>query len=108
MRQGCERVLRLGARRHFDHGAQRDALVKQEHALLLKDGWTGANAETGQQHAADSPGHKLRVTYATAFGDLLGIDRGWIKRSRTVTLALSRALFQRTAAMSMLLEIGAS
>ena len=85
-----------------------DALVKDEHALLLKNGWTGANAETGEQHAADSPGHKLRVTYATAFGDLKGIDLGWIKRSRTVTLALSRALLARAAAMSMLLETGAS
>ncbi len=85
-----------------------DALVKDEHALLLKNGWTGANAETGEQHAADSPGHKLRVTYATAFGDLKGIDLGWIKRSRTLTLALSHALFAHTAAMSMLLEMGAS
>jgi hypothetical protein len=84
-----------------------DALLKAEHALLLKNGWTGANADTGEQRAADSPGHKLRVTYATAFGDLKGIDLGWIKRSRKVTLALSRALFAHTAAMSMLLEQGA-
>ena len=45
-------------------------------------GWTGANADTGQQRAADSPGHKLRLTYAPAAGDLQGIDLGWIKRSR--------------------------
>ena len=88
--------------------ASAEALVKEEHALLLKNGWTGANADTGEQHAADSPGHKLRATYATAFGDLKGIDLGWIKRSRTVTLALSRALFAHAAAMSMLLEEGAS
>jgi predicted small lipoprotein YifL len=84
-----------------------EELFKAQHALLLKSGWTGANADTGEQHAADSPGHKLRVTYATAFGDLKGIDLGWIKRSRKVTLALSRALFAHTAAMSMLLESGA-
>jgi hypothetical protein len=75
---------------------------------LLKSGWTGADADSGEQRAADSPGHKLRVTYATAYGDLKGIDLGWIKRSRKLTLALSRAIFDHAAAMSMLLEVGAS
>ena len=85
-----------------------ETLANDENTLLLEKGWTGANADTGEQRAADSPGHKLRVTYATAYSDLQDIDRGWIKRSRTVTLALSRALFHRTTAMSMLLEVGAS
>jgi hypothetical protein len=85
-----------------------DQLVKDEHRLLLGRGWTGANAETGEQHAADSPGHKLRVTYATAYGDLKGIDLGWIKRSRKITLALSNAMFRHAPTMSMLLEVGAS
>lgn len=88
--------------------ASSDVLVNAEHALLLSKGWSGANADTGEQHAAESPGHKLRVTYASALGDLKGIDLGWIKRSRKVTLALSRALFAHTAAMSMLLEVGAA
>lgn len=83
-----------------------DSLVKAEQLVLRANGWTGANADTGEQKADDSPGHKLRVTYATAFGDLLGIDNGWIKRSRKVTLALSAALFRRTPTMSMLLEAG--
>jgi hypothetical protein len=85
-----------------------ETLANDENTLLLKNGWTGANADDGEQRAADSPGHKLRVTYASAFGDLKGIDLGWIKRSRKVTLALSRALFAHTSAMSMLLEVGAS
>jgi hypothetical protein len=85
-----------------------DKLVKDEHRLLKSQGWSGADGETGDQHAADSPGHKVRVTYATALGDLKGIDLGWIKRSRKVTLALSRALFEHQAAMSMLVEVGAA
>jgi hypothetical protein len=85
-----------------------DRLLKDEHHLLNHSGWTNGNADTGQQQAADSPGHKLRVTFATAAGDLQGIDLGWIKRSRKITLALSHAMFEHAAAMSMLLEIGAS
>ena len=85
-----------------------DALLRSEHRRLLKLGWTGANADTGEEKAADSPGHKLRVTYATAYGDLKGIDLGWIKRSRQTTLTLSKAMFQHSPALSMLLEEGAS
>jgi hypothetical protein len=85
-----------------------DALLRGEHRRLLKLGWTGANADTGEEHAADSPGRKLRLTYATAYGDLKGIDLGWIRRSRTVTLSLSRAMFEHASALSMLLEQGAS
>jgi hypothetical protein len=83
-------------------------VVKREHRLLLKSGWTGGDADTGEQRAADSPGQKLRVTYATAYGDLQGIDLGWIKRSRKLALALSRVIFDHAPAMSMLLEVGAS
>jgi hypothetical protein len=81
-------------------------LVIDEHRLLKKMGWSSASADTGEQRAADSPGHKFRVTYATAYGDLKGIDLGWIKRPRPIALALSRALFERAAAMSVMLEIG--
>ena len=83
-------------------------LLKGEHRLLLQSGWTGANGDTGEEHAADSPGHKLRVTYATADGDLKGIDLGWIKRPRQITLALSRALFDRVPALSVMFEVGSS
>jgi hypothetical protein len=90
------------------HYRSSEALLQSEHRRLLKLGWTGATGDTSEQKAADSPGHKLRVTYATAYGDLTGIDLGWIKRSRTVTLALSRAMFAHSPTLSMLLEEGAS
>ncbi len=83
-------------------------LLSSEHRLLHQLGWAGANADTGEQRAAESPGHKLRVTYATAYGDLLGIDRGWIKRSSTTTSALDKSMFDRVSAMSLLLEAGPS
>jgi hypothetical protein len=40
--------------------------------------------------------------------DLRGVDLGWIRRPRTITLALSNTMFDRSAAMSMMLEVGAS
>jgi hypothetical protein len=83
-------------------------LVAGEHDWLLKHGWTGANADTGAQHAADSPGHKLRVTYGTGFGDLYAIDRGWIKRNDGIALALSHQFYAQSSAMSLMLEIGPS
>jgi hypothetical protein len=84
------------------------ALLRKEGDLLTREGWTLANGDTGEQHAADSPGHKERVTYASAYGDLKGVTLGWIKRPPSVQLALSRTLFTGSPAMSMLLEVGAS
>ena len=81
-------------------------LLGAERALLHRRGWTTANAPEGLERAADSPGDKLRVTYATASGDLQGIDLGWIKRSRDVTLALSRAMLAHVSALSVVLEVG--
>jgi hypothetical protein len=83
-------------------------LLGIERERLVSLGWTREGGDTGNEHAADSPGHKLRVTYATALGDLTGIDLGWIKRARPITLALSRTVFQRTAALSMMLELSTS
>ncbi|HEY1507476.1 MAG TPA: hypothetical protein VGF93_00640 [Solirubrobacteraceae bacterium] len=83
-------------------------LVEDEHAQLDKHGWTGGQGDTNQQKAADSPGHKLRVTYATASGDLRGIDLGSIQRPRKITLALSHVMFDQAPAMSIMLEVGAS
>jgi hypothetical protein len=90
------------------HYKSSEDLVNDEHALLLKTGWSGADADAGGQHAADSPGHKLRVTYATASNDLRGIILGAVRRSRQLELALDHTLFVRAPAMSMLLEVGAS
>jgi hypothetical protein len=81
-------------------------LLKSERRHLHEVGWSLANGDTGNENAADSPGHQLRVTYSTADGDLQGIELGWIQRPRTITLALSRVLFARSAALSMMLERG--
>jgi len=81
-------------------------LMKSERVMLQGLGWSITDGDTGNEHAADSPGHRLRVTYATADGDLRGIVLGWIVRARPITLALSRAMFARSPAISMMLEHG--
>jgi hypothetical protein len=83
-------------------------LVDAQHSQLRKHGWTGGTGDTNQQKAADSPGHKLRVTYATASGDLRDVDLGSIERPRKITLALSRVLFDQAPAMSVMLEVGST
>jgi hypothetical protein len=84
------------------------ALVKAESRLLHRRGWHHANAPVGQEIGATSPGDRLRVTYATASGELEAIDLGWIKRPRALTLTLSRALFAHTSAMAVVLQVGTS
>lgn len=82
------------------------ALVESEHRHLHSLGWTTSAGDDGDEVAADSPGHKLRVTYATAVDDLIGIDEKWIKRPPNIKFTLSRTLFNRTPAMSIMLEVG--
>lgn len=82
------------------------ALVTREHDLLRHSGWRDASGDFGQEQAADSPGHRLHVTYATALADLTGIDEGWIKRPRSLSVVLSRELFARTPAMALTLQTG--
>jgi hypothetical protein len=82
------------------------ALVASEHRQLRKFGWSSMAGDDGDERAAESPGHKLRITYATAANDLTGIDEKWIKRPASIGLALSRTMFSRTAAMSVMLEVG--
>ncbi|MGI8863775.1 MAG: hypothetical protein ACR2JH_05145 [Solirubrobacteraceae bacterium] len=85
-----------------------EQLLRREHDHLLRAGWSGASADVINEHAADSRGHKLRLTYATDFGDLQAWDIGYIQRSHKVIGALSRAIFDHVPTMSMLLEQGAS
>ena len=82
------------------------ALVLAERDSLRAAGWIGASPTTGDQLANESPHNKLRVTYATAFQDLKGADIDWIKRSWPTISALDQTVFNRTVAMSLLLEIG--
>jgi hypothetical protein len=87
------------------HYQTSEGFLKAERAVLHAHGWTDANADIGPETAADSPGHKLHLTYATAFGELDGIDFNWIKRPRNITMALSNSVFAHTPALAMLLEI---
>jgi hypothetical protein len=83
-------------------------LMSGERRHLASLGWTQTNGDTGLEQGADSPGHKLRLTYAIASDDLKGVDLGWIRRSPRIALALSRVMFDRTPAMSLMLETGPS
>ena len=82
------------------------AFVRSEHDHLHSLGWTTSAGDDGDEVAADSPGHKLRVTYATALDDLIGIDETWIKRPHAIGLKLSQTMFSGTPAMSIILEVG--
>ena len=88
--------------------ASSDILAHDESKHLRKAGWSLADGDTGTESSANSPGHKLRLTYSTAADDLQQIDLGAITRARPITLALSSSMFDRAAAMSMMLEVGAS
>jgi hypothetical protein len=83
------------------------ALLFAERDYLQGRGWRPGTPYTGVELAAESPGHKWRVTYATALQDLKGIDLDWIARPGSITSALDRAVFDRVPTMSMLLEVGA-
>ena len=85
-----------------------DILAHDESHVLRKAGWSLADGDTSTETAANSPGHKLRLTYSTAADDLQQIDLGLITRPTPITHALSSAIFDQTPAMSMMLEVGAS
>jgi hypothetical protein len=84
------------------------ALVTNERRWLKRSGWIRVSAQTGDELAADSPTDRLRVTYATAALDLKDIDLGWIKRPRAISLALSDAIYDGAAAMSINVVAGPS
>jgi hypothetical protein len=81
-------------------------LLADEQRYLAERGWAAGNGDFGNENGADSPGHKLRLTYGTAQYDLEGVDQGWIQRSPKIALALSQQIFDRAAAMSLMLEMG--
>lgn len=83
-------------------------LVAGERRWLIRHGWLRVPAQTGDEQAADSPGDRVRVTYTTAALDLKDIDLGWIKRPQAIALALSRSIYDGTAAISMMLVAGPS
>jgi hypothetical protein len=89
--------------RHFTSSG---ALTAGEDRLLHRSGWKSSAGDDGDEAAADSPSQKLRVTFATAINDLIGLDEHWITRSSKIEMALVRTMFDRTPAMSLMLEIG--
>jgi hypothetical protein len=84
------------------------ALVAAERRRLQALGWSTMAGDNGNERAAESPRDRVRVTYATGSGDLVGWDEGWIKRPRSIALTLSRLMFQGTPAMSVMLEVGSA
>lgn len=81
-------------------------LVTREGRVLRQAGWSKASGDFGQEQGADSRGHRLHVAYGTALADLMGVAERWIKRPHAFALALSRQVFAREPAMSLMLETG--
>jgi hypothetical protein len=84
--------------------ALRSAYAKE----LLKLGWTTTKGPDGNETAADSRGHQLRLTFATAFEDLQGIENNWIQRTAEISHSLSDTMFDRAPALSIMLLRGSS
>lgn len=84
------------------------ALLDHERQHLVSLGWGLAHADTGDEHAAESPGHKLRLVFGTAALDLKDIDLAWVRRSRTIGRVLAETMFDRMPALSLMLESGSS
>ena len=76
--------------------------------LVTVAAWRESPYFTDAERAAQSPHRNLRVTYATAFNDLLSLDQGTIERVPGAGRALSRQLFSRTPALSGILQTGIS
>lgn len=85
-----------------------DQLEKAEHDRIHAAGWRGVGGDTGAENSAESPSHKLRVTYATAYGELQSIDLGLIHRPPAIATALAHTLFAHAPVISILLESGTS
>lgn len=82
------------------------AFLVAERRHLQKLGWTLQAGEIEQERSAVSPGHKLRVVYSTAAGDLLALDQMWIKRPQPIGATLSKTLFAGLPAISLMVEAG--
>lgn len=89
--------------RHFTSSG---ALTASEDRLLHRAGWKSSAGDDGDEAAADSPSQKLRITFATAISDLIGLNEHWITRAPSIEMALVRTMFDRTPAMSLMLEFG--
>jgi hypothetical protein len=97
-------VLAAPAGRYRSSGA----LMSAETERLHRAGWTQTEGDTIHETAAESPGHRLRVTYAQAGEDLLSIEQSRIQRAAPIARTLSRELFARAPALSLRLQAGSS
>ncbi|MFL5862518.1 MAG: hypothetical protein ACJ780_17380 [Solirubrobacteraceae bacterium] len=100
----CALQVVVVGKRYASSGELRTAYAQQ----LGKLGWTTANGPDGNETGADSPGHELRLTYATAYEDLLGVDSNWIQRTAAISHSLSTTMFDRAPALSIMLVRGSS
>lgn len=82
------------------------SMISAEAAVLRRLHWRHENADTALEHAAYSPGDKLRLTYATPKSELASIELGWVTRAHAVQVTLAHTLFADRPALSMLVEIG--
>ncbi len=102
----CGIVLVVQNRRY----ASSRSLVLAERDRLRANGWSGVSPDSGNELANESPGNKLRLTYATAANDLQGVELGWIARPGKLAgpfaMTLDRAVFSGVPTMSLLLETG--
>lgn len=85
-----------------------DELLRSERRHLQALGWGLVNAQTGDEHAAESPGHHFHIVFATAALDLKDVDLGWVKRSRMIARVLSQTMIDRRSALSVMLESGSA
>jgi hypothetical protein len=90
------------------HYGTSTALLAGEKARLKQLGWTTTLGPQGKEKGSDSPGHNLRLTYSTAYEDLLALDSGYIQRAPALAHAMSRVVFTGSPALSLNLERGSS
>jgi hypothetical protein len=100
----CARELILAAA--ASHYEDSGVLKVAERRALSRAGWRRSEGDTYDESAAESPGNRLRVTYATAEQDLLSIDERRIARTPAITRQLAEVLFAREPALSLLVQAG--
>lgn len=83
-------------------------LLAGEARRLRGLGWTSTIGDTPQERSADSPGHRLRLSYALASDDLRSWDQGTLKRRPGIARALAYAMFRRAPTLSLMLQTGSS
>lgn len=87
------------------YSSSNDFLLAERKELHAR-GWTGANGDVGPESAADSPGHKLHLTYAAGGDELASLDFHWIQRPWPIWAALSNSIWDQAPALSLMVEAG--